>query len=179
MADEELTPEDMRIVRDIADAAEDFSRPLTRLNISSIRPPETDSRFDNLVSRVEEAVTGGRNFLGDRRRQQLSQSFAAGLRVFGFYERLELPYVLALQGLENDYRTTVIVDVFSLNALRGLMGPWGPELPPVDAPPQPPPHSIRDPGRTSGRWSTGSPPRKTPSKSRPRDCGPQLHNAFR
>jgi hypothetical protein len=49
MADEERTPEDMRIVREIADATDDFPRPLTRLNISSFWPPETDPRFENLA----------------------------------------------------------------------------------------------------------------------------------
>jgi len=138
MADETRTPEDKRIVRDIAnDAAEDFSKPITRLNILSFRPPETDSRFAELVSRVEGAVTGGRSFLSDERRQQLSQSFAAGLRVFGFYERLDLPYALALTGMENDYGATVIIDVFSASALRSLLGPWGPHSPSSETPPPP------------------------------------------
>lgn len=139
MADEKRTPEDMSIVRDIADTAEDFSRPLTRLNMFSFLPPETDSRFADLVSRVEEAVTGGGSFLSDQRRQQLSQSFAAGLRVFGFYDRLDLPYALALTGMENDYGATVIVDVFSRSALRSLLGPWGPHPLGSDTTPLPPP----------------------------------------
>src|SRR5262245_50104144 len=142
MADETRTPEDKRIVRDIAHAAaEDISKPIARLNIFSFRPPQTDSPFAELVSRVEGAVTGGRSFLGDERRQQLSQSFAAGLRVFGFYERLDLPYALALTGMENDCGATVIIDVFSANALRSLLGPWGPHPPSSETPPPSDPKS--------------------------------------
>lgn len=141
MADDKRTPKDMQIVRDITDAAEDFSKPLTKLNISSFQPSEIDSRLADLVSRVETEVTGGRSFLSDQQRQQLSQSFAAGLRVFGFYDHLELPDVLALTGMENDYGATVIVDVFSPSALRSLLGPWGPHPLGSDTTPRPPPPS--------------------------------------
>ncbi len=122
MADEERTPEDMRLVREIADSAEDFSRPLTRLNIFPFQPSRTDERFTYLVRRVEEAVTGGRNFLSDERRDLLSRSFAASLRVFGFYDLAGLPYVLVLANMENAYRAAVIVDVFSADALQRLAG---------------------------------------------------------
>jgi hypothetical protein len=143
MGDEKRTAKDMRIVRDIANAAENFSRPLTRLNISSFSPPETDARFADFVSHVEGAVTGGRSFLSEQRRHQLSQSFAAGLRVFGFYDYLDIPYVLALSEMENVYNATVVVDVFSPSALRSLLGPWGPHPLDSDTTPLPPPASDR------------------------------------
>jgi len=138
MTDEKRTSEDIRLVRDIA---EDFARTLARLDISTFRPSETDSPFAVLVSWVEEAVTSGQSFLDNERRQQLSQSFAAGLRVFGLYLRLDLPYVLALTGMENDYDAIVIVDVFSAGALRSLLGPWGPHPLHSDTAPLPPPPS--------------------------------------
>ena len=81
MAEEERTPEDMRIVRDIVDSAEDFSRPLTILKIFSFQPSETDSRFEFLVSRVEEVVTGGRNFLSDQAATALAKLRCRATRV--------------------------------------------------------------------------------------------------
>jgi hypothetical protein len=62
--------------------------------------------------------------------------------VFGFYDRLDLPYALALRGMENAYEATVIVDLFRPNALRSLLGPRRrrrADLPPDAETLQPPP----------------------------------------
>lgn len=133
MADEERTPDEIRIVRAIADGAEDFSNPLSKLDIRSINAEATANRFSYLVHEVEQAMTGGSPFLSEERRRVLSQSFAASLQVFAFYERLDLPYVLALRGAENVYRATIIVDIFRPQALRGL-GLDANQPPPSDRP---------------------------------------------
>jgi hypothetical protein len=117
MADEERTPEDMQIVRHIADSARDFS---SWLSVNRFQSWRIDSHFEDLVRRVEAAVTGGDSFLGDQERRELSRGFNAGFRVLALYEELGLPFVLALRNMENVYGAAVIVDLRSEEALQRL-----------------------------------------------------------
>jgi hypothetical protein len=127
MADEPgRTPEDINLAHDIAAVAADRQRYVLEHRIAPF------DLFEDLTDRVQSAVTGGAAFLAPARAEQLSQSLRDTTRLYRFFARNDMPFVLALPRMRNVFNAPVVVDVFSARALQGLS--VASEPPPADQP---------------------------------------------
>jgi hypothetical protein len=127
MADEPgRTPEDINLARGIAAGVADRRRDVLERRIAPF------DLFEDLTRRVQSAVTGGAAFLAPERAEQLSQSLHDTTRLYRFFARNDMPFVLALPGMQNVFHAPVVVDVFSARALQGLG--VASEPPPADKP---------------------------------------------
>lgn len=129
------TTDDIHIVRDIAAKVGDVPGEVPPTGVKSFTGALKSRKFGELLKHVEEAVADGSGFLSSESRERLARSFANGLRVFAFYERIGSAFVLALRGMKNVYEAGVIIDIFNPRALEGLgLDAKSPPPPPFDNP---------------------------------------------
>jgi hypothetical protein len=115
MADEPgRTPKDINLAREMAAVAADRQRYVLEHRIAPF------DLFEDLTNRVQSAVTGGAAFLAPAQAEQLSQSLRETTRIYEFFARNDMSFVLALRGMSNVFNAPVVVDIFSASALQGL-----------------------------------------------------------
>ena len=121
--------QDISLVREIAASV---SNELLHIRPMGVAPYDL---FGDLVGRVSKAITGGAPFLTPTRHDELSQSLRKTTRIYSFFRSLDLPYALGLAGMRNVYDAPVVIDVFSLEALKRLGAyPDVTHPPPADKP---------------------------------------------